>query len=174
VLISNLYAVELMSSQVAITDYPAPPILEAIKTNVSKNIPERLRSRTIVHGHLWGDFTSDFATTNAQRYTRILAADCLWMPYEHDNLAKSMDYFLADAPDARILCIAGFHTGRAKLAPFFEETIPQHRLEIEEIYEMNANGIRRSWATERDGGREDIGERKKWLVVARIRRQGVE
>ena len=27
-----------------------------------------------------------------------------------------------------------------------------------------------SWAQERDGGREDIGERKKWLVLARIRR----
>ena len=162
------------STQVAISDYPAPPILDAIKTNVVKNVPAHLRPQTTVHGHLWGDFRTDFANANAHRYTRILAADCLWMPYEHDNLAKSMLYFLADTPDARILCIAGFHTGRAKVAPFFEETIPQHKLEVEEIYEMNANGIRRPWVTERDGGREDIGERKKWLVVARIRRQDAE
>jgi hypothetical protein len=127
-----------------------------------------------IHGHLWGDLTSDFATANAHRYTRILAADCLWMLYEHENLAKSMLHFLADSPDAYILCIAGFHTGRAKVAPFFEEVIPQHGLEVEEIYEMDADGVRRPWAKERDGGREDIGERKKWLVLARIRRQGVQ
>lgn len=81
-----------------------------------------------------------------------------------------MLYFLADVPTARIYCIAGFHTGRAKVVPFFEETVPQHGLEVEEIFEMDANGQRRPWATERDGGTENIGERKKWLVLSRIRR----
>ena len=90
---------------------------------------------------------------------------------EHDNLAKSMLHFLADAPNARVLCIAGFHTGRAKLVPFFEETVPRMGLEVEELYEMDADGERRPWAKERDNGREDIGERKKWLVVSRIRRR---
>lgn len=82
-----------------------------------------------------------------------------------------MLYFLSDSPDARILCIAGLHTGRDKVAPFFEETLEQQGLSIEEIYEMNADGLRRPWAKERDGGSEDIGERKKWLVVARIKRR---
>lgn len=81
-----------------------------------------------------------------------------------------MLHFLADEPQARIYCIAGFHTGRAKVAPFFAETVPQQGLEVEEIFEMDANGKRRPWATERDGGTENIGERKKWLVLARIRR----
>lgn len=81
-----------------------------------------------------------------------------------------MLYFLADTPNARILCIAGFHTGRAKVAPFFEEVVSQQGLEVEEIYEMDADGGRRPWAKERDGGAENIGERKKWLVVARLRR----
>jgi hypothetical protein len=93
------------------------------------------------------------------------------MPGEHESLAKSMLHFLADSPEARVLCIAGFHTGRAKLAPFFEEVVPQQGLAVDEIYEMNADGERRAWAKERDGGREDIGERKKWLVVARLKRQ---
>jgi hypothetical protein len=92
------------------------------------------------------------------------------MPWEHENLAKSMLHFLADTPDARIFCIAGFHTGRAKVAPFFEEVVPQSGLEIEEIYEMNANGKRRPWLKERDGGLENPTERKHWLVLARIRR----
>lgn len=165
--------VVLMLGKVTITDYPAPPILEAIKTNVANNVSEPLRPRVSVNGHLWGDTESGFAAAHAHRYTRVLAADCLWMLGEHENLAKSMLHFLAETPDARVLCIAGFHTGRAKLVPFFEEVAPQQGLEIDDIYEMDADGARRPWATERDGGREDIGERKKWLVVARLRRRAV-
>lgn len=159
------------AEEVTITDYPAQPILEAIKTNVAKNVAESMRPRVAVQGHLWGDTTSEFAAAHAHKYTRVLAADCLWMLGEHENLAKSMLHFLADTPDARVLCIAGFHTGRAKVVPFFEEVAPQQGLEVEDIYEMDADGARRPWATERDGGREDIGERKKWLVVARLRRR---
>ncbi len=160
-----------MLCKVTITDYPAPPILDAIKANVQKNLTSSLQARARVEGHLWGDTTSELAAAHAHKYTRVLAADCLWMLGEHENLAKSMLHFLADTPDARVLCIAGFHTGRAKVVPFFEEVVPQQGLEVEEIYEMDANGVRRPWAVERDGGREDIGERKKWLVIARLRRR---
>lgn len=90
---------------------------------------------------------------------------------EHENLARSMVHFLSDSPDARVFVIAGFHTGRAKVAPFFEEVVPEVGLEVEEIYEMDAEGKRRAWAKERDGGREDVGERKKWCVLARLRRR---
>lgn len=162
------------AKEAVITDYPAPPILDAIKTNVSNNIPEHLRPNVTVQGHLWGDFSSDFAVAHAHRYTRILAADCLWMLGEHENLVRSMLHFLAETPNARIFCIAGFHTGRAKVAPFFEEVIPQNGLVVEEIYEVNIEGVRRPWARERDDGTENIGERKKWLVVARIRRHAAE
>ncbi|KAF1935944.1 hypothetical protein EJ02DRAFT_459934 [Clathrospora elynae] len=156
--------------QITITDYPAAPILDTLKTNVAKNIPALLQPRVAVQGHAWGSTETSFESSHAHRYTRVLAADCLWMPWEHESLARSMLHFLADTPDARILCIAGFHTGRARLAPFFEDVVPQEGLEVEEIYEMDADGQRRPWAKERDGGTENIGERKKWLVVARIRR----
>jgi hypothetical protein len=92
------------------------------------------------------------------------------MPYEHENLAKSMLHFLSETPDARVYVTAGFHTGRAKMAEFFEEIVPEVGLVVDMIFEMNAEGVQRAWAKERDGGREDIGERKKWLVVARLRR----
>ncbi|KAH8701291.1 putative methyltransferase-domain-containing protein [Phaeosphaeriaceae sp. PMI808] len=159
------------ASEVAITDYPAPSILDTIKNNVAKNVPEAIRSKVTVEGHVWGSSTTPFEMAHAHRYTRILAADCLWMLGEHENLAKSMLHFLSHSSHTRILCIAGFHTGRAKVAPFFEEVLSQNGLAIEEIYEMKADGQRRPWAKERDGGREDIGERKKWLVVARIKRK---
>lgn len=145
--------------------------MDAIKTNINKNVAPGLRAHVTVEGHLWGSTSTPFEIEHARRYTRILAADCLWMPWEHDNLAKSMLYFLSNDTTARIYCIAGFHTGRAKVVPFFEETIPQQGLQVEDIYEMDADGERRAWATERDGGRENVGERKKWLVVARIKRR---
>ncbi|KAF1967142.1 hypothetical protein BU23DRAFT_559582 [Bimuria novae-zelandiae CBS 107.79] len=158
------------ADEVAITDYPAPPILETITANVETNLPSKRRAAVAVHGHQWNVFDTPFAAAHAHRYTRILAADCLWMPYEHENLAKSMVHFLSKDTSSRVFVIAGFHTGRAKVAPFFEETVPEVGLEVEEIYEMNAEGKRRPWATERDGGREDVGERKKWCVLARLRR----
>ncbi|KAL6709377.1 hypothetical protein ACN47E_001784 [Coniothyrium glycines] len=158
------------AKEVTITDYPAESILDTIRANVAKNVPEDTRSVVSIQGHLWGTQDAPFESEHAQRYTRILAADCLWMPWEHENLAKSMLHFLADVPHARVYCIAGFHTGRAKMAPFFDQVIPQQGLEVEDIFEMDANGERRPWATERDGGTENIGERKKWLVLARIRR----
>ena len=90
---------------------------------------------------------------------------------EQTNLAQSMLHFLSLSADARIFCIAGFHTGRANVASFFEEVVPESGLEIESLYEMDANGQRRQWRAQMDGGREDVGERKKWLVVARLRRR---
>lgn len=157
------------ASQVAITDYPAPTILNTTSSNVSRNIPAPTRPHVSVHGHQWGVFTTPFAVQNASRYTRILAADCFWMPWEHDNLARSMLHFLSPAPEARVFAMAGFHTGRAKLAPFFEQAVPREGLEVEEIWEMDADGRRRGWEPGR--AEEPAGERKKWLVVARLRRR---
>jgi EEF1A N-terminal glycine/lysine methyltransferase len=88
---------------------------------------------------------------------------------QHTNLARSMLHFLSPALEARILVIAGFHTGRARMAPFFEETVKEEGLELEEIFEMDANGRRREW--EPNALEELVGERKKWLVVARIKRR---
>jgi EEF1A N-terminal glycine/lysine methyltransferase len=138
---------------------------------VKKNLPESPLSKTTVHGHQWGVFDTPFAQTHEKYYTHILAADCLWMPHEHSNLARSMLYFLSDEPEARVHVIAGFHTGRAKMAPFFD-TVREEGLDFEEIYEMDADGVKREWAVERDGGREDITGRKKWLTIACLRRQG--
>ncbi len=81
-----------------------------------------------------------------------------------------MFHFLSNSPEALILCIAGFHTGRANLASFFEEIIIEAGLEVELIFEMDAEGKRRGWQPERDGGKEDVGERKKWLVLAHLHR----
>lgn len=41
----------------------------------------------------------------------------------------------------------------------------------ENIYEEDADGNQRAWSTSRDGGTEDPTERKKWLVIAILRRR---
>ncbi|KAF2648648.1 hypothetical protein K491DRAFT_783913 [Lophiostoma macrostomum CBS 122681] len=160
------------AERVSASDYPAPAILNTIETNISKNIPGTLKKAIKVEGHEWGILNTDFASENKHRFTRILAADCFWMPHQHENLARSMSHFLSKSPTARVLCISGFHTGRARLALFFEEVAPEAGLEVELIFEMDADGMRREWQAERDGGKEDVGERKKWLVLAQLRRAG--
>lgn len=123
-----------------------------------------------IEGYEWGDCTSPVAKANASSFDRILAADCYWMPHEHENLVKSMLWLMANTPDARIFVVSGFHTGRAKLANFFDEAVAGG-LSIDEIYEEDADGNRRAWAKERDGGTENVTERKRWLVVAVLKRR---
>ncbi|KAK7547018.1 hypothetical protein JOL62DRAFT_493825 [Phyllosticta paracitricarpa] len=158
------------AEKVVISDYPAPEILHNLRNNVDKNIPTHLRSNVAVEGHAWGDVTSAFPAASAGKFTRILAADCLWMPHEHENLARSMLHFLSPAADARVFVIAGFHSGRARMAAFFDVAADEGLL-VEDVYEMDAEGRRREWAREREGGAEDHGERNKWLVLARLKRR---
>lgn len=145
-------------------------LLENIRGNVDKAIPDDLKNKYRVVGYEWGDVTSDFALAHEKSFTRILAADCYWMPHEHENLVKSMLHLLSADPAARVFSIAGFHTGRAKLALFFQEAVAQG-LDIEEIYEEDAEGNRREWMEERDGGTENVTERKRWLVIAILKRR---
>jgi Lysine methyltransferase len=157
------------AKEVTITDYPSTELLRVLSRNVDKNIPPRLRHRLTVSPHLWGDTKSALPTSHREYYTRVLAADTLWLAGQHENLAKSMLHFLSRDEDARVFVIAGFHTGRGRLTHFFEETVPENGLQIESIFEMDADGRRRDWRA--DVGEEHIGERKKWVVVATLRRR---
>jgi nicotinamide N-methyltransferase len=78
-----------------------------------------------------------------------------------------MSHFLANDPQARVLIIAGFHTGRPKVANFFE-IIGDTGLEVDRIWEMDSSGERRAWDPKRPMG---PGEGKKWVVVAVLKRK---
>ncbi|WPG98758.1 Hypothetical protein R9X50_00155200 [Acrodontium crateriforme] len=168
--LSGIVAMLAGAQEVVISDYPAPAVLKNIALNAHENIPNRLESQYKIQGHEWGEFNDDFALNNAHSFTKIIAADCYWMPGQHENLAQSMLHFLTMDPVGRILVAAGFHTGRAKLAAFFDTAVDEG-LAVEDIYEEDANGVRRPWMKERDGGREDHTERKKWLVMAILSRK---
>ena len=149
--------------------------MSALSSNVRKNPPDDFRSHVSVAPYRWGDTSSTFATSHQGKYTRILAADTLWLSSEHENLATSMMYLLSAAPHARVFVIAGFHTGRDMLVHFFEEVVPAVEIEgkslvVESIWEMDADGRRRNWTTKRN---DDISERKKWAVVACLKKQNL-
>ena len=158
------------AERVVMSDYPSPVVLANIAVNVEKNVPQHLRSRIEIQGHEWGVLDGEFAESHKAHFKRIIAADCYWMPWQHQNLVRSMLYFLAVDPEAEILAIGGFHTGRANLAAFFD-VAEEEGLEMEEIYEEDEDGLRREWVKEKDGGRENVTERKRWLTIARIRRR---
>lgn len=175
----------LGARRVAVTDYPTPPVLETLRRNVVGAVrPEcappgrfALAGREgeegeeglLVEGHAWGELDTDFARAHRHAFDRVLAADCLWMPWQHDNLRRSVDWFLGEGQGARAWVVAGFHTGRDKMAGFFERgALAAAGLEVESIWERDCDGRDRAWAWDR--GIEDVSERKRWLVVAVLRR----
>ncbi len=159
------------AKEVVMSDYPAPTVLENMRQNTKHAIPQDLEPVYRIEGHEWGVLDSEFATESAHCYDRILAGDCFWMGSQHVNLVQSMLHFLTTDPSGRIFAVAGFHTGRAKLAAFFE-IAEAEGMEAEEVYKEDVQGARRDWATERDGGREDVTGRKRWLLVAILKRRG--
>lgn len=161
--------------EVVVSDYPAVEVLENIRTNVRSNI-ERRKDQiegigdVSVQGHEWGVLDDGFSVRNQEGFGRILVADCLWMPWEHGNLLKSIRWFLKE--DGRAWVIAGFHTGRMKMKGFYDENaLKAAGLEIERIWEKNADGTEREWVTDR--GIEDVTARKRWLVVAILKKRNV-
>ena len=151
--------------QVVLTDYPSAALLDILKYNANHNISNPLPHNVQVETHLWGDVTSSFAEMGAHKYSRVIAADTLWLASQHDNLAQSMAHFLALDHAARVLIVAGFHTGRAIVAQFFK-SIPAVGLIIDEIWEMSSDGCRRTWDPKRQG---TIGEGNRWMILASLK-----
>jgi predicted nicotinamide N-methyase len=165
------------ASSITITDHPFSPALGpsgAISFNVAHNLsssPETSTSTVEIVPHEWGKLSSDpWAVSRKAAYTRIIAADCYWMPSQHENLARTMKWFLA--PGGIVWVVAGFHTGRESVAGFFATAV-EMGLEIEEIFERDlissAEGeeVRREWVEVREG--EGPGNRTRWCVIALLR-----
>lgn len=138
------------------------------------NLRNRTSSTKIsIEPHEWGKLDDQFAAQNKGVFTRIIAADCFWMPEQHINLAKTMQWFLA--PGGTVWIVAGFHTGRTIVAGFFE-TVLANGFELEFIFERDlvsrledGKEIRREWQPVRDG--EGPENRRRWCVIAALKRK---
>ncbi|KAM7208818.1 hypothetical protein V8F20_000981 [Naviculisporaceae sp. PSN 640] len=183
----------LGARRVAVTDYPSPEVLETLRKNVTtltqpqfsptgrivaaldkethtsyekKNIA--VKRGIEVQGHGWGELSGSWEQENQHAFDRVFAADCLWMPWQHENLRTSISWFLGKDAGARAWVVAGFHTGRENMRGFFEqETLRKHDLVIERIWERDCNGVDREWDWDRKDG---ITERKRWLAIAVLKR----
>lgn len=188
--LASIVAARMGASRVVAADFPAPALLAVLRANVARNLPP---GRCRVVSHEWGrlpeckdkaddndgdddDGDMAFARRGRRGFSRVLAADCLWLMAEHGALRRSIAWFLADGADARALVVAAFHTGRATVRRFFEDddcdgaSLAALELAVEEICEVNIDGTERPWVPDR--GVEDVGERKRWLVVAVLKRVG--
>ncbi|KAG5981155.1 hypothetical protein E4U55_003242 [Claviceps digitariae] len=173
------------ASRVVVTDYPAPAVLQTLERNITRNIQADLSppssrhavtppSCVSVQGHTWGDVAaSSFCQTNRHAFDRVVAADCLWMPWQHENLHKSIDHFLRqDDPHARCWVLASFHTGRHNMKGFFEDrALARYNLEVDAIWERDCDGKERAWSWDRE---EDVSMRKRWQVICLLKRANVE
>ncbi|KAL4890758.1 hypothetical protein BDV59DRAFT_76751 [Aspergillus ambiguus] len=166
------------ATAVTITDHPSSPAFAgAIDFNMAHNLRNIPPTTTTVtrQPHEWGTLESDpWAAAHKGAFSRIIAADCYWMRSQHENLVRTMDWFLA--PGGKIWVVAGFHTGRTIVAWFFETAV-QSGLEIERIHERDLISttddgaeIRRDWVPTRDG--EGPENRRRWCVVALLKRRG--
>ncbi|KAI0117057.1 hypothetical protein F4814DRAFT_415052 [Daldinia grandis] len=171
----SLMAALLGAKGVVVTDYPSETVLATLRKNVeanakTENSPGGSLAPLTVEGHSWGELDTPFAAEYRGRFDRVFVCDCLWMPWQHTNLHKSIAWFLKESTNARAWVVAGFHTGRAKMRGFFEDdALAAAGLEVESIWERDCDGVEREWAWDR--GQEDISVRKRWLVVGVLRRR---
>ncbi|KAH6655263.1 hypothetical protein BKA67DRAFT_534195 [Truncatella angustata] len=163
------------AKSVVATDYPSPPLMELLHANLSHNThptfsPLGKPAESIsVEGHAWGDLDSGpFTQKHKGGFDRVLACDCLWMPWQHDNLRRSISWFMKDSAESRAWIVAGFHTGRHNMVGFFDDRkLAEAGLELEKIWERDVEGQEREWAIER----KDDSDRRRWLVVASVKKK---
>ncbi|KAM4064813.1 lysine methyltransferase [Hirsutella rhossiliensis] len=159
------------AQRITVTDYPSPAILDTLRANMARNLPpsSTTTAPVLVHGHAWGRLDDAFSRAHRHAYDRVLACDTLWMPGQHANLHRSIAHFLRPAAaGARCYVVAGFHTGRDPVRAFFAPAaLAAARLALDAIWERDCVGRSRPWDGHRD---EDVGVRKRWLVVAVLKR----
>lgn len=174
----SMMSAVLGASRVVATDYPAPVIIEILRANMAFNAQPpfspygKVADQVVVNGHAWGSLSSDdFAVENKGTFDRVLACDCLWMPWQHDNLRKSISWLMKDGSGSRAWLVAGFHTGRQNMSGFFDvQKLADVGLEVESIWERDVEGEERAWATER----KDDSHAKRWLIVATLKKSQPE
>lgn len=181
------------AASVTVTDHPsAPGLYGPIQSNIKKNIPQHLADRISVQPYQWGVFEGSvsvdeeeletshlarmagFAAANRGRFGRVICADCLWMPSQHENLIQTLLWFLSPSSSSSpgiAWVVAGLHTGRDIVASFFQKAVASG-LVVEKMWERDMNSAEGERTREWKAVREDEGpeNRARWCIVAMLRR----
>ncbi|DAA78381.1 TPA_exp: putative Nicotinamide N-methyltransferase [Trichophyton benhamiae CBS 112371] len=171
--LSSIVSVLAGAESVTVTDHPlAPGLYGSIQANIDRNIPKHLAHRISVQPYQWGvlgqggsvdeeeletaylDQMAGFAAANRARFSRIICADCLWMPSQHENLIQTLLWFLAPSS-----------------ASFFQKAVSAG-LKIEKIWERDMNSTEGETTREWKPVREDEGpeNRARWCIVGLLSR----
>lgn len=127
------------AKKTVLTDHPCPEILENIRKNVEMNVVSR-RQRSLLkqadsvttEAHKWGEVEENFAKSNAYKFTRVLATGCLWLPEQHENIARSMVHFLEKSEKAEVWVVSGFSLGERSWRDSL--ILPEERVWMSERY----------------------------------------
>lgn len=161
--------------RITATDYPSPAVVETLKHNVERNVKPGLApegttptSQVLVCGHSWGELDDEFSIANRHAFDLVVAADVLWMPWQHDNLRSSLGHFLSTDEGARCWIVGGLHTGRDKIGQFLDaEALGEFGLQLEHVWERDCERVEREWQAVRE---DEFSLRKRWLIVIILKR----
>ncbi|KAE8241216.1 hypothetical protein A4X13_0g7515 [Tilletia indica] len=114
------------AEMVLTTDYDEESVVRVLKENVGRAVKEVLRGGGKVRGvgYTWGhspDDLFDYLPNGVDSFDVVLLADTLWDPLSHSDLAKSLSTTLSRKEDARVIVVAGLHTGRERIMDFVKK-----------------------------------------------------
>ena len=169
--LAGIQSLKVGSVYTRFSDYPDESILSTIQSNIQRNCENTHRSANVV-GHQWGESTAELLIGFPDGFTRVIAADTLWMEAQHRNLLQSICSVLSKKETARVYICAGYHTGRRIVSKFFTTArnefglVPDDQFIHSGIWEYGVENTARSWAEAMSLEEDDIVKRKKWVVVA--------
>jgi nicotinamide N-methyltransferase len=158
---------------VTVSDFPDAELIRTLDENVRANgVEERCRAVGYAWGAdvsiLWPQTSSPEQEGVDEGFDIVLAADTLWNPDLHGIFVETLSRTLRKTKEARVVLVAGLHTGRWTLRAFLERT-KMEGLEVRKLEERSVQGdLRREWVVERE--LEDEAERRNWVVWIEVGR----
>lgn len=142
---------------VVVSDYPDELLIKTLVENVTNN---GVSGRCEVIPYAWGSDPS-LLLRNGLGFDVVVAADTLWNPSLHDHLITSLRFALRRSSSARIVLVAGLHTGRYTIQSFIH-AVQEAGFDVESAVEKEVKGPQeRRWNV---AGDEDEKERRRWVV----------
>jgi nicotinamide N-methyltransferase len=160
-------------ARVTVSDFPDAELVRTLEENVRANgVEERCRAVGYAWGAdvsiLWPQTSSPEQEGVDEGFDIVLAADTVWNPDLHGIFVETLSRTLRKTKEARVVLVAGLHTGRWTLRAFLERT-KMEGLEVRKLEERSVQGdLRREWAVERE--LEDEAERRNWVVWIEVGR----
>ncbi|BFZ63825.1 hypothetical protein YB2330_004957 [Saitoella coloradoensis] len=173
----SICAVRDGAGWVTVSDYPSDEIIASLRHNIETQISPERKDKVRVEPHAWGVEPYPLIPESAReagdeegRYDWVVACDTLWVTDQHANLISTITSTLSYTPSARLLLVAGFHTGRANVVRFFKLLAEAGFVERGEgkRERMVNRDVEREWAGVRGDFEEDLVERKRWVVIAEM------